>query len=171
MECCLKKFNFGSNFIKTFWCLHTHCFSRIIYNGQLSRQRINLQRGCRQGDPISCYFFIIGAEILANRIRNSQTNKGIKIGQAELKLLQYADDTTFFLDGTEESIRAIFGELGWFAKYSGLKPNVSKCSAMWIGKKAYSHEKIYPDIPVKWVTEIKLLGVVFSPGCQNIVDK
>ena len=119
LECCLKKFNFGPNFIKTFWYLHTHCFSRIIYSGQLSRQGINLERGCRQGDPISCYFFIIGAEVLANRIRNSQTNKGIKIGQAESKLLQYADDTTFFLDGTEESIRAVFGELGWLAKYSG----------------------------------------------------
>ena len=32
LECCLKKFNFGPNFIKTFWCLHMHCFSRIIYN-------------------------------------------------------------------------------------------------------------------------------------------
>ena len=36
--------------------------------------------------------------------------KEIKIGEAAVKLLQYADDTTFFLDGTEESIRAVFGE-------------------------------------------------------------
>ena len=52
-----------------------------------------------------------------------------------------------------------------------MKPNVSKCSVMWIGKKPYSHEKICSDIHVNWVTEIKLLGVVFSPDCQNMVDK
>ena len=171
LELCLKRFNFGQKFIDMFWCLHKHIFSRIVYHGHLSKEQINLERGCRQGDPISCYFFIIGAEILANKVRQNEIIRGIQIREANIKLIQYADDTTFFLDGTERSLRAVFGELGWFSKFSGLKPNVSKCNAMWIGGKALSREKICTEIPLNWVSKLKLLGVVFSPHCQNITDE
>ena len=168
---CLNKFNFGKRFIEIFWCLHKHTFSRIVYNGHLSKQNIHLNRGCRQGDPVSCYFFIIGAEVLANKIRENEKIHGIHLEETAIKVIQYADDTTFFLDGSERSLRATFDELGWFAKYSGLKPNISKSHAMWIGKKAFSSERICPDITLNWVEKIKLLGVLFSPQCKNIVDK
>ena len=95
-----------------------------------SKEAIKLERRCRQGDPVSCCFFIIGAEILANRIRQNNTIRGISLSESCLKVIQYADDTTFFLDGTEESLRTVFDELGWFAKFSGLKPNVSKSNVM-----------------------------------------
>ena len=57
IERCLRKFGFGERFIKMFWCLHKNTFSRIVYNGHASKNMIQLERGCRQGDPISCYFF------------------------------------------------------------------------------------------------------------------
>ena len=31
--------------------------------------------------------------------------KGIKLGKDEVKLIQFADDTTIFLDGTEGSLQ------------------------------------------------------------------
>ena len=171
LERCLKKFNFGEKFIDIFWCLHRHTFSRIVYNGHLSEHFINLERGCRLGDPVSCYFFIIGAEILANKIRENPNIRGIDIRQTSIKVIQYADDTTFFLDGSEESLRATFGELGWFAKYSGLRPNVSKSHAMWIGKKAFSSQRICPEINLNWVEKLKLLGILFNPHCQKMVEE
>ena len=146
IERCLRKFNFGDKFISIFWCLHNNTFSRVVYNGHASKQVIQLERGCRQGDPVSCYLFIIGAEVLASKIRQNVEIRGIRIKQEQIKLVQYADDTTFFLDGTELSLRAVFGELGWYAKFSGLKPNVSKCHAMWIGSESFSGEKLCPEI-------------------------
>lgn len=171
LECCLKKFNFGQKFINIFRSLHKNTFSRLVYNGHLSKRTIKLERGCRQGDPVSCYFFIIGAEVLANRIRQNDNIVGIKIRQATVKMIQYADDTTFFLSGSEKGLRTVFDELGWFAKYSGLRPNVSKCHAMWIGSKAFSSDKLCPEINLTWVNKLKLLGVVFNPQCQDIVDE
>ena len=171
LEISLQKFNFGKKFIDIFWCLHRHTFSRISYNGHLSKEFIPLKRGCRQGDPVSCYFFIIGAEILANKIRQNKNINGIELNGSNIKVIQYADDTTFFLDATEESLRRTFDELGWFAKYSGLKPNISKCQAMWLGRKAFSDERICPDIDLIWVDRLKLLGVVFTPRCENIADE
>ena len=51
----------------------------------------------RQGDPLSPYLFVISVEILAIAVRNNKNIKGIKINGSEVKLLQFADDTTALL--------------------------------------------------------------------------
>ena len=57
-----------------------------------------LQRGCRQGDPISPYIFILCVEVLRKMIRNDKEIRGIQIhvDETEFKLSQYADDTQIF---------------------------------------------------------------------------
>ena len=44
----------------------------------------------------------------------------------EYKILQYADDTSIFLDGTEGSLLATLELLESFHKISGLKVNIEK---------------------------------------------
>ena len=65
----------------------------MIVNGHLS-DWFYLQRGCRQGDPLSPYLFILCAEILAALIRNDKDIKGIQILNTAFVISQYADDTT-----------------------------------------------------------------------------
>ena len=62
------------------------------------------QNGSRQGDPLSPYLFVICAEILATLIRRHDGIKGIKTGNVEFLISQYADDTSFILDGCLESL-------------------------------------------------------------------
>ena len=89
----LRHFNFGDSFIKWIRTFYNDITSCVNNNGKISR-KFHLGRGVRQGDPISPYLFILMVEILASKIREEKNIKGIEVGNEEIKVLQYADDTT-----------------------------------------------------------------------------
>lgn len=92
---CLKKFNFGDSFIKWIHTFQTNSSACVINNGYSSNY-IKLKRGVRQGCPLSPYLFIIAVEILAQKINSNNIIKGQHILNNEVKIMQYADDTTIY---------------------------------------------------------------------------
>ena len=52
--------------------------------------------------------------------------KGLQIGTEEIKLSQFADDTTLILDGSQRSLEAALNTIEIFGTYSGLKMNTTK---------------------------------------------
>ena len=96
----LDKLNFGpdfKNWVQTFYCNITSC---VTNNGYAS-DFFNLERGVRQGCPLSGKLFVLGIEILALAIKKNPQIKGIRVGAQEIKITQYADDTTVFLKNPE----------------------------------------------------------------------
>ena len=130
----LEIFNFGHNIKKWIHILNSDITATVIQNGHLS-EYFDIHRGCRQGDPISPYIFILCAEILTNLINKNKRIKGIKIGNVEHKISQFADDTTLILNGSRASFGAALDTLAFYANISGLKINDSKTKIIWIGSK------------------------------------
>ena len=164
----LTYFNFGpsiKSWINMFRNVSESC---IIQNGFMS-DFFKLKRGCRQGDPISPYIFILSAEILGKMIRKNENIKGITIHNKEFRLSQYADDTQVFLDGTEESLRETLSVLNIFYHMSGLKINIEKTRALWIGSLSNSVVQICRNHRLDWSQgPFKILGVTFTTEVFDI---
>ena len=80
---------------------------------------IDIQRGVRQGDPLSPYLFIIVLETLASTIRSDNDIRGIMVDGQEIKLGLFADDLTWFLKNDKSLIKFLELVLP-FGKCSGL---------------------------------------------------
>ena len=164
----LDLFNFGPIFkdwIKIFYKNTESC----LKNGHCS-EWFYLQRGCRQGDPISPYIFIMCAEVLASLIRKNESIKGITIGNIEYKISQYADDTTLILDGTENSLLSAINMLKFYADISGLYINTEKTKAVWIGCNKNNVNKLLPNQNLCWDNNFTLLGITFSTDLQQLTN-
>ena len=129
---CLHLFKFGDVLIKWIQILRLNSISRVEQNGHFN-QNIELSRGCRQGDPISPYIFVLCAEILSYVIREKSDIKGIRVFDTEVKLSTYADDTTIYLNADKESLSGVMRVLDWFKKISGLGIDKEKIKVIKIG--------------------------------------
>ena len=123
IERALNFFNFGESLRKWVKVFYTDIMSTILYNGHLSTF-FPIERGVRQGDPLSPYLFLICVELLADGIKANTNVKGIKTKDTEFLIGQYADDTFFTLDGSESSLQHSLNTLELYAECSGLKVNI-----------------------------------------------
>ena len=121
----MKKFGFGNNFVNWIETLISKQESCVI-NGGDTNQYFHLERGARQGDPISAYIFILALEVLSFLVRNNKDIKGLNNFDHLFSYTAYADDTTFFLEN-KESVEELVKTFTLFSSFSGLKSNISKC--------------------------------------------
>ena len=138
--------------------LYTDISSCIINNGFAS-ESFTLKKEVRQGCPLSGLLFILAAELLSSSIRANDHINGIRVLNKEIKLSQYADDTTSFCKD-QESLGKLLELLDLFKDCSGLKLNQSKSEAMWLGKNANKTDTLFG---VHWPQRrISALGISFS---------
>ena len=109
----------------------------------------------------------------ARAVKNDPNIKGINVGQKEIKITQYADDTTVLVRDCD-SVPRLLKLLEEFKKVSGLQINTSKTEAMWLGTWKSRKEKPFG---FKWPRDpVLALGVHFSYDSErakklNLEDK
>ena len=86
-------FNFGESIQRWISTFYSNTESAVLNNGFCTNY-FHLSRGVRQGCPLSPYLFVLAVELLACKIKQDKEMQGIKIFGKELKLSQFADDTT-----------------------------------------------------------------------------
>ena len=132
--------------------------SKIKINGVLS-DPFTIMRGVRQGCPLSMLLYIIAAEVLAIFIIADTRVKGVQIGTHEIKIINFADDTTIFLRDID-CLTRIQAILNLYEKASSSKINLSKSQALWAGTYKNRYDK--PG-KMAWSNfSIKILGITFD---------
>ena len=125
----LKKFGFGPKFVSWIRALYSSPMAAVCTNNNLSSY-FKLQRGTRQGCPLSPLLFAIAIEPLALAIRQDSSIKGIDRGGLECKISLYADDLLLYISDPLLSLPQLLGTLENFGKISGYKINLQKSELM-----------------------------------------
>lgn len=167
---CLEKMNFGSSFIKWIKLFYNDVKSCVSNNGFLS-DYFGIERGVRQGCPLSPYLFICAIEFLYKSINANPDINGIKIENEQFKYTAFADDATFFLNGTTRSLDALVKLIDKYSETSGLKLNNSKSTILKIGSTKYSTQEIYKQRKFIWTSDKACtLGITFTNNKNDTLE-
>ena len=102
-------------------------------------------------------------------ITQNKEIRGLIIANHNIKLCQFADGTTFLLNGSDQSLQAALNTIEIFGSFSGLKMNTTKTKVVWIGGKKHSRDKLNITSKLEWGTNsFKLLGLQFSVDLEKV---
>ncbi len=118
--------------------------------------RFPINRRVRQGCEISPFLFLLVVELLSLNIRNNADIKGVTIFDREIRISQFADDTTLFLENTNQ-VAKVLEIINTFSEASGFKLNIPKCEILCLFDNL---ETSVNNIPIK--DNVKYLGIHIS---------
>uniref|UniRef100_A0A8C4SMS5 Reverse transcriptase domain-containing protein n=1 Tax=Erpetoichthys calabaricus TaxID=27687 RepID=A0A8C4SMS5_ERPCA len=152
----LEKFGFGPNICAWIKLLYTNPEASVCINNICS-DYFKLERGTRQGCPLSPLLFAIAIEPLAVHCRNSYQIKGIVREGLEQKISLYADDMVLYISDPENTAPAVLTALTEFQKISGLRINLNKSILFPVNSQAYNIR--LDTLPLTIADQFKYLGV------------
>ena len=165
----LEALGFCVNFINCIRMLYTNITSRLKINNVLG-DPFPVQRGVRQGCPLSMILFIIYQEALYRLIKKSSLIRPLHLpNNKEIKLTGYADDSNVFIT-RESDLNALFDIINKFSSATGAEINTNKTQIMGFGK-----WRNKTNWPVDWlspeVKRLKCLGIYFYSNWKTSVQE
>uniref|UniRef100_A0A9J8ACX2 Reverse transcriptase domain-containing protein n=1 Tax=Cyprinus carpio carpio TaxID=630221 RepID=A0A9J8ACX2_CYPCA len=160
---CLEHFGFGAYFCNAMKTLYAGGNSSVKLNNGTT-QRFDLERGVRQGCPVSVYLFLIVAQVFCHFIKSSNL-KGIQVEERSILISQLADDTALFLKNVDQ-IQSAVKIIEVFSSASGLCLNLQKCELFALKS---CHYRNICNIPVK--DSLTYLGMVITKNEQERISQ
>ena len=154
----LNKMGFSDMFISWIKVLYRDIESVCLVNGHLG-DPLKVLRGVRKGCPLSMILYVISQEPLYQAIKHTKQIKPLNLPCKPIKLLGYADDTTFFAE-SEISIMFIFTILNNFESASGIRLNTTKTKIFGFGD--WRGRTIWPYNLKVETSEINILGITYT---------
>ena len=156
------------NFVETIYC-NTH--TSIQVNGHLS-QKIALQRGVRQGCPLSPTLYVFYVHAFVSHISMSPRFSGVTIpGGHQCKVSAYADDLVMFCKDKDDE-EYIFSFFEKVSIATGSSLNKSKTNKLHIGPNPFSTVYRREDVKICGVRfDFENEGSLSFRDCQVKIEK
>ena len=154
----LRAFGFGDTFIHWIHTLYKNASSILNINGFFS-QRISLNRGIRQGFPLSSLLYVLVIEVFAIQLRLNPNIIGFQIGGEKIVSTHYMDDATITIT-QNRCFKEVIKEISQYEDATGAKINYEKTKGLWAG--AWKRRRNCP-LQIKWTNKnVKNLGIYFG---------
>jgi exonuclease III len=164
----LAFFQIPNKLINIIKCLYNNIEICTMNNGHSSKF-VKVERGMRQGCPLSPILFVLTIELMNIYIKNKGNIKGLQCNKKEHLISQFADDTTFFLSNQKGNLDRLFMYLNNFGHMSGLKLNIGKSEILLLGKTTIN------DIPKNYANlvkdKVKTLGVDIYKDIHRTIEE
>ena len=155
----LRIYNFGETFIKWVSLFFNHitvCTQNCGYHAPWFEKSRSVNQGCN----ISPSLYLLVGQLLTSLIKNHKEINGIKIGETEMLISQFADDTDLYLPFDKIVLNAVIECFQCIETSTGLTVSYEKTTLYRIGSIADSNAKFYTTKSLKWSNEaINTIGV------------
>ena len=164
---CLERMNYSQQFVDFIKILYQEMYSQVQNTGHISEEFL-MERGVRQGCPLSSPLYCRQNDVFSYNILKDKEIKHFNIpGKKEnLKLSQYADDTSF-VSSNFEDIPLLFDKFSKYVKATGCTVNTHKTKGLLI--QTNNIARICQKYPITWCTDeiVWILGVHFKSDYEH----
>uniref|UniRef100_A0A803SRX2 Reverse transcriptase domain-containing protein n=1 Tax=Anolis carolinensis TaxID=28377 RepID=A0A803SRX2_ANOCA len=153
-----KEIDIGHQFQNAINAIYGNQRARLIINNNPS-QEITIEKGTRQGCPLSPLIFIFALETLLKNIREDPELVGLKINKQEFKIKAYADDVICIVENPRKNITKWLSKIEEYGEIAGFKINKTKSKILTKNISKKNQESLEELSNIKIVGKIKYLGI------------
>uniref|UniRef100_A0A803TDX0 Reverse transcriptase domain-containing protein n=1 Tax=Anolis carolinensis TaxID=28377 RepID=A0A803TDX0_ANOCA len=157
-----QELDMGFYFRNTLEAIYQNQKTKIRVNGR-ETETVMIERGTRQGCPLSPLIFIMTLEILLNNIRENKELQGAKIHGTHYKVKAYADDLICFIENPVDTGMKWIEVIRQYGDLAGLKINRNKTEALTKNMTKKHQELISNQLGITITSKIKYLGITITP--------
>ena len=155
----MKTFGIGDVFINWVRTIYSNASSVLNINGYFS-EKISLNRGVRQGCPLSALLYVLVIEVLAIQLRLNPNIVGFKVGGEKIVSVHYMDDTTIIIK-QNRCFKEVIKELEQYEEATEARVNYKKTKGLWTG--SWRGRRTTPIEGIKWTSgDVENLGIYFG---------
>uniref|UniRef100_A0A670IGH0 Reverse transcriptase domain-containing protein n=2 Tax=Podarcis muralis TaxID=64176 RepID=A0A670IGH0_PODMU len=163
----LQGMGVGQGFENGIAAIYSEQKAKLIVNNVITEE-LKIEKGTRQGCPISPLLFISVLEVLLNMIRDDQQVKGVQVGAKHYKLRAFADDLVLTLQEPNTSTKKVLEIIQQFGQVAGFKLNKQKTKVLGKNLTEMEKEKFQEETGLTVVKKVKYLGVYLTSKNMNL---